>query len=121
MRFAWNDRFLGLRCQGHTATFTPGREALCGVRLVFQYPESIDSMPAGFRWLGRRLAEYVGPPLLSQEDGEQGETRWAIGGVAVRHEYFVGMGGGHYLFIFPMMADALPIAANQVPCESRNA
>jgi hypothetical protein len=85
LTFAWNDRVFGLRCQV-TTRFTPGREALAGVRLVFRYPGGIDSMPVGFRWLGRQLARHFGPPLFSQEDGEQGEARWADGGVAVRHE-----------------------------------
>jgi hypothetical protein len=104
LTFAWNDRVFGLRCQVTTA-FQPGQGGLCGLRLVFRYPEVIGSMPAGSEWLGRQLAEHLGPPLFSQEDGEQGESRWTVGRVALRHEYFVGMGGGHYLFIFPGNAD----------------
>jgi hypothetical protein len=87
LTLAWNDRVLGLRCQV-VAAFPSGRKALCGVRLVFEYPGGIDSMPAAFEWLGRRLAECLGPPLFSQDDGEQGVARWTVGGVAVRHEYF---------------------------------
>ena len=102
----WNDRvFGGLACQV-MATFEASRPNLSGVRLVFQYPDGIHSEPAGFEWLGSYLAAHFGPPLFIQDDGEQGVGRWAIPGVSLRHEYFNGMGGGHYLFIFPNEADA---------------
>jgi hypothetical protein len=108
LTFAWNDCVFGLNCQV-TAAFQAGQGGLCGLRLVFRYPEGIGSMSAGFEWLGLHLAEHFGPPLFNQEDGEQGVSRWMVGGVALRHEYFDGMGGGHYLFMFPENADAKPI------------
>src|SRR4051794_2558122 len=81
LTLAWSDRvFGGLDCQ-ITAAFEPGHGDLCGVRLVFRYPEGIPSMLAGFRWLGRNLAERFGPPLYIQGDSEQGEARWAVRGV----------------------------------------
>jgi hypothetical protein len=103
LTLAWNDRVFGLRCQV-TAAFPPGRDALCGVRLVFEYPEGIRSVLAGFAWLGRQLAAHFGPPLSIREDGEQGKAWWLVNGVTLRHEYFDGMGGGHYLLIFPQVA-----------------
>jgi hypothetical protein len=97
---AWNDRvFGGLPCQVTTA-FEPGREDLRGVRLSLQYPEAVPSMPAAFRWLGKHLEGCFGRPMYLQDDGEQGEERWDIGSVALRHEYCLSMAGGHYLFIF---------------------
>src|SRR5262249_23539034 len=91
---AWNDRvFGGLQCQV-TAAFEHGRENLCGVRLVFRYPEGIPSIPAGFQWLCRQLTDRFGPPLSMREDGEHGQARWRVGGVCLRHQYSVGLGGG---------------------------
>ncbi len=83
---AWDDRvFGGLACQV-TAALEVGEGSLCGVRLVFRYPEWVHSLPAGFGWLGRHLAEHLGPPVSIQEDGERGEARWAIRGIGLRHE-----------------------------------
>ena len=121
LTLAWNDRVLGLRCQV-TTSFPPGRLSLRGVWLVFLDLPEMTSTSAAFGWVNLHLGEHFGPPLSTQEDGEQGETRWAVGGVGLRHEYFEGMGGGHYLFVFPRKDNAQPDTLTERPHrEHRNA
>jgi hypothetical protein len=70
------------------------------VRLVFWHPDEIDGCPDGFQWLQEQLTRWFGPPETSWDNGEAGEALWQVGKVTLRQEYFNGMGGGHYVFLF---------------------
>ncbi|MFO0952230.1 MAG: hypothetical protein U0835_13985 [Isosphaeraceae bacterium] len=99
LTLVWNDRVFGLTCQV-AAEFQDLEESLSAVQLTFKYPESIRSLPEGFTWLGERLAGNFGQPIFKRDDGETGEAQWVVDTVVLRHEYFMGMGGGHSLFIY---------------------
>jgi hypothetical protein len=98
----WNDSAWGaMPCQVTTifgGSWRP-QSVMLGLRIEFDTPDEVRSLPAGFKWLQGKLDELFGKPGMADDNGEEGKAVWMLGAVTMRHEYFDGMGGGHCLIL----------------------
>ena len=101
--FVWNDRvWRGMQCQMTTSfggNWRP-QSVLLGIKITFVIPKEIRRCSDAFQWLQEKLVELFGKPASMRDDGEDGKAIWQIDGMTLRHEYFDGMGGGHYVVLF---------------------